>query len=184
MRASICPHPEITSAAVTFAHLHAESALLELLNEAAATVAGSTHDLGDLLEAPAEDDDGRNATWGQLWATSGPVGVAEAYVVAQFAMTGDVAALRSLIGTQTVLLRPVADILDSPTCLVSDATYALAVQAWAAWTVDAVSGFDADKLVDLGADRVDLARWVAAARDRGPWSAAEVLALDIAGIDD
>lgn len=181
MRTHICPHPEITSAAVKFAHLHAESALLELLAEAAA-VGGEAHDLGDLLEISTAD--GRGMTWGGVWAANGPAGVAEAHVVAQLAMAGDAAALEALIGTHAVPLQPAAGILDSPTSEVSDSTYALAVQAWAAWTAGAVTGFDADELLDLGADRVDLARWLAAARDRGPWSATGVLALDIAGIDD
>lgn len=176
MHTGTCLTPKISAAAATFAHLHAESMLLELLAEAAA-IDRKAQDLGDLLEM-----DGRGWTCAELW-DGGPLGVAEAHVVAQFAMAGDVAALRSLIGTQTALLRPVAGILDSPTSEVPDLTYALAVQAWSAWTVDAVTSFDADELLDLGADREDLARWLAAARDRGPWSATEVLALDIAGID-
>lgn len=178
MRTSTCSHPEITAAAATFAYLHAESVLLELLGEAAASVDGEAHDLGDLLEIDVVA--GRGRTWAELWAATGPAGVAEAYVIAQLAMAGDVAALEALIGT----LQPVAGILDSPTCLVPDAVYALAVQAWSSWTADAVTGFDADELLDLGADRVDLARWLAAARDRGPWTATEALALHIAGIAD
>lgn len=165
-----------------FAHLHAESVLLELLDEAAASVDGEAHDLGDLLEIDVVA--GRGRTWAELWATTGPVGVAEAYVIAQLAMAGDVATLEALIGTHTAPLQPAAGILDSPTSEVPDAVYALAVQAWASWTIDAISGFDADELLDLGADRMDLARWLAVARERGPWTATQALALDIAGIDD
>ncbi|SLI00249.1 hypothetical protein [Mycobacteroides abscessus] len=165
-------------AACTFAHLYTERRLLELLAEAAD---GEDLELGDLLDLPAAD--GRGPTWGARWTTTGPVGVAEAYVIAELAAAGDVDALKALIATTTQAATRRPGKRPAPYVL-PDGIYQLAVQAWTAWTADAVTGFDADELLDLGADRVDLARWLAAARDRGPWSATGVLALHIAGIAD
>lgn len=169
-------------AAYTFSHLYTERRLLELLAEAADAVAGEALDLdlGDLLETPTVN----GQTWAGRWAATAPVGIAEAYVIAELAAAGDAATLTALIGN----LHDIGELqmvrAPNPNSEVSDAIYALAVQAWSSWTADAATGFDADELLDLGADREDLARWLAAARDRGPWSATEVLALDIAGIDD
>ncbi|KPG26240.1 hypothetical protein [Mycobacteroides immunogenum] len=173
----------LSHAACTFAHLYTERRLLELLAQAADAVDDEDLDLGDLLDLPAAD--GRGPTWSARWTATGPVGIAEAYVIAELAEAGDVDALKALIATTTQAAtqrrrpgkRPAPYVLP-------DGVYQLAVQAWTAWTADAVTGFDADELLDLGADRVDLARWLAAARDRGPWSATGVLALHIAGIAD
>lgn len=165
-------------AAYTFSHLYTERRLLELLAEAADAVAGEALDLdlGDLLETPTVN----GQTWAGRWAATAPVGIAEAYVIAELVAAGDAATLTALIDAHSATPQRPAPNPNSEV----DAIYALAVQAWSSWTADAATGFDADELLDLGADREDLARWLAAARDRGPWSATEVMALDIAGIDD
>ncbi|SKT68224.1 Uncharacterised protein [Mycobacteroides abscessus subsp. massiliense] len=166
-------------AAYTFSHLYTERRLLELLAEAADAVAGEALDLdlGDLLETPTVN----GQTWAGRWAATAPVGVAEAYVIAELAAAGDAATLTALIDPHSATPQRPAP---NPNSEVSDAIYALAVQAWSSWTADAATGFDADELLDLGADLGDLARWLAAARDRGAWSATETLALHIAGIAD